>query len=115
MGVIWAIVLGIAGSFLAAIIGQFIGWYKAGQGGKKEGRSCRACFAGALAWTALGRKELGAGSNWRKRLGQNIELARHVPDERPHSFVDPALFCVPIYFFGGEEGRGFPALTISTA
>ena len=42
MGVIWAIVLGIAGSFLAGIIGQFIGWYKAGQGGKKEGRSCRA-------------------------------------------------------------------------
>ena len=115
MGVIWAIVLGIAGSFLAAIIGQFIGWYKAGQGGKKEGRSCRGRFTEGLAWTVLGRKELGAGSNWRKRLGQNIELARHVPDERPHSFVDPALFCVPIYFFGGEEGRGFPALTISTA
>jgi uncharacterized membrane protein YeaQ/YmgE (transglycosylase-associated protein family) len=32
MGVIWTIVLGIAGSFLAGIIGQFIGWYKAGQG-----------------------------------------------------------------------------------
>jgi uncharacterized membrane protein YeaQ/YmgE (transglycosylase-associated protein family) len=32
MGVIWTIVLCIAGSFLAGIIGQFIGWYKAGQG-----------------------------------------------------------------------------------
>jgi uncharacterized membrane protein YeaQ/YmgE (transglycosylase-associated protein family) len=32
MGFIMTIVLGIAGSFLAGIIGQFIGWYKAGQG-----------------------------------------------------------------------------------
>jgi uncharacterized membrane protein YeaQ/YmgE (transglycosylase-associated protein family) len=32
MGVIWTIVLGIAGSFLAGIIGQFTGWYKAGEG-----------------------------------------------------------------------------------
>jgi uncharacterized membrane protein YeaQ/YmgE (transglycosylase-associated protein family) len=32
MGVIWTIVLGIGGSFLAGIIGQFIGWYKSGEG-----------------------------------------------------------------------------------
>jgi len=32
MGFIMTILLGIAGSFLAGVIGQFIGWYKAGQG-----------------------------------------------------------------------------------
>jgi uncharacterized membrane protein YeaQ/YmgE (transglycosylase-associated protein family) len=32
MGFITTILLGIAGSFLAGVIGQFIGWYKAGQG-----------------------------------------------------------------------------------
>jgi len=32
MGFIMTIVLGIAGSFLAGVIGQFIGWYRAGEG-----------------------------------------------------------------------------------
>ena len=32
MGFITTILFGIAGSFLAGIIGQFIGWYKAGEG-----------------------------------------------------------------------------------
>ena len=32
MGFIMTILLGIAGSFLAGVIGQFIGWYKAGEG-----------------------------------------------------------------------------------
>ena len=32
MGFIMTIVLGIAGSFLAGIIGEAIGWYKAGEG-----------------------------------------------------------------------------------
>jgi uncharacterized membrane protein YeaQ/YmgE (transglycosylase-associated protein family) len=32
MGIIMTILLGIAGSFLAGVIGQFIGWYKAGEG-----------------------------------------------------------------------------------
>ncbi len=32
MGVIMTILLGIAGSVLAGIIGQFLGWYKAGEG-----------------------------------------------------------------------------------
>jgi len=32
MGFIITMVLGIAGSFLAGVIGQFIGWYKAGEG-----------------------------------------------------------------------------------
>lgn len=32
MGLIMTILLGIAGSFLAGIIGQFIGWYNAGEG-----------------------------------------------------------------------------------
>jgi uncharacterized membrane protein YeaQ/YmgE (transglycosylase-associated protein family) len=32
MGFIATIVLGIAGSFLAGVIGQFFGWYQAGEG-----------------------------------------------------------------------------------
>jgi uncharacterized membrane protein YeaQ/YmgE (transglycosylase-associated protein family) len=32
MGFIMTIILGIAGSFLAGIIGQAIGWYRAGEG-----------------------------------------------------------------------------------
>jgi uncharacterized membrane protein YeaQ/YmgE (transglycosylase-associated protein family) len=32
MGFIMTILLGIAGSFLAGIIGQAIGWYRAGEG-----------------------------------------------------------------------------------
>ena len=32
MGFIMTVLLGIAGSFLAGVIGQFFGWYKAGQG-----------------------------------------------------------------------------------
>ncbi len=32
MGFIMTLVLGVAGSFLAGIIGQAIGWYKAGEG-----------------------------------------------------------------------------------
>ncbi len=32
MGFIMTILLGIAGSFLAGIIGEAIGWYKAGEG-----------------------------------------------------------------------------------
>jgi uncharacterized membrane protein YeaQ/YmgE (transglycosylase-associated protein family) len=32
MGLIMTILLGIAGSFLAGVIGQFLGWYKAGEG-----------------------------------------------------------------------------------
>jgi len=31
-GLIMPILIGIAGSFLAGIIGQFIGWYNAGEG-----------------------------------------------------------------------------------
>ena len=33
MGIIMTILLGVAGSFLAGVVGQFIGWYKAGEGG----------------------------------------------------------------------------------
>ncbi len=32
MGFIATIVLGIAGSFLAGVIGQYFGWYQAGEG-----------------------------------------------------------------------------------
>jgi uncharacterized membrane protein YeaQ/YmgE (transglycosylase-associated protein family) len=32
MGIIMTILLGIAGSFLAGVIGQSLGWYQAGQG-----------------------------------------------------------------------------------
>ena len=32
MGFIMTVVLGIAGSLLAGVIGQFFGWYKAGEG-----------------------------------------------------------------------------------
>ena len=33
MGFIATIVLGVAGSFLAGVIGQYLGWYQAGEGG----------------------------------------------------------------------------------
>lgn len=32
MGFIATILLGIAGSFLAGVIGQFLGWYRVGEG-----------------------------------------------------------------------------------
>ena len=32
MGFIATVVLGIAGSFVAGIVGQFLGWYQAGEG-----------------------------------------------------------------------------------
>ncbi len=32
MGFIMTVLLGIAGSFLGGIIGQFLGWYQAGEG-----------------------------------------------------------------------------------
>ncbi len=32
MGILMTILLGIGGSFLAGVIGQSIGWYKAGEG-----------------------------------------------------------------------------------
>ena len=32
MGFIATIILGIAGSFLAGVIGQYFGWYQAGEG-----------------------------------------------------------------------------------
>lgn len=32
MGFISTILLGIAGSFLAGVIGQYLGWYQAGEG-----------------------------------------------------------------------------------
>jgi uncharacterized membrane protein YeaQ/YmgE (transglycosylase-associated protein family) len=32
MGFVMTIVLGIAGSFLAGIVGEAVGWYKAGEG-----------------------------------------------------------------------------------
>ncbi len=32
MGLIMTVLLGIAGSFLAGVIGQAIGWYRAGEG-----------------------------------------------------------------------------------
>jgi uncharacterized membrane protein YeaQ/YmgE (transglycosylase-associated protein family) len=32
MGIIMTIILGVAGSFLAGVIGQYLGWYKAGEG-----------------------------------------------------------------------------------
>ena len=32
MGFLMTILLGIAGSFLAGVVGQFLGWYRAGEG-----------------------------------------------------------------------------------
>jgi uncharacterized membrane protein YeaQ/YmgE (transglycosylase-associated protein family) len=32
MGFIMTIVLGVGGSFLAGVIGQYLGWYQAGEG-----------------------------------------------------------------------------------
>jgi uncharacterized membrane protein YeaQ/YmgE (transglycosylase-associated protein family) len=33
MGFVTTVVLGITGSFLAGVIGQYLGWYQAGEGG----------------------------------------------------------------------------------
>lgn len=33
MGFVTTVLLGIAGSFLAGVIGQYLGWYQAGEGG----------------------------------------------------------------------------------
>jgi len=33
MGFMVTVLLGIAGSFLAGVIGQYLGWYQAGEGG----------------------------------------------------------------------------------
>lgn len=32
MGFVMTVLLGIAGSFLAGVVGQFLGWYRAGEG-----------------------------------------------------------------------------------
>lgn len=32
MGFLMTILLGIAGSFLAGVVGEFLGWYRAGEG-----------------------------------------------------------------------------------
>ena len=32
MGFLMTILLGVAGSFLAGVVGQFFGWYRAGEG-----------------------------------------------------------------------------------
>lgn len=32
MGFLMTILLGVAGSFLAGVVGQFLGWYRAGEG-----------------------------------------------------------------------------------
>jgi uncharacterized membrane protein YeaQ/YmgE (transglycosylase-associated protein family) len=32
IGLIMTIILGVAGSLLAGVIGQYVGWYKAGEG-----------------------------------------------------------------------------------
>lgn len=32
MGFLMTVTLGIAGSFLAGVVGQFVGWYQAGEG-----------------------------------------------------------------------------------
>ena len=32
MGVLMTILLGIAGSFLAGVVGEYLGWYQAGEG-----------------------------------------------------------------------------------
>lgn len=32
MGFLMTIALGVAGSFLAGVVGQFVGWYQAGEG-----------------------------------------------------------------------------------
>jgi len=52
---------------------------------KKEGRSCRACFTGALGWVVLGGQGLGARGSCPNRLDQKSGLGRHVPYERPYS------------------------------
>ena len=45
------------------------------------------CFAGGLGWTVLGGQGLGARGSCQNRLDQDVGLARHVPHERPYSFL----------------------------
>ena len=59
MGFLMTIVLGIAGSFLAGVIGQYLGWYQAG-----EGAGFIASVIVAIILLAIyGRLRQGTGGN----------------------------------------------------
>ena len=55
MGFIATILLGIAGSFLAGVIGQFLGWYRAGEGAGFIGAIVGAVIVLAV-WGFLARR-----------------------------------------------------------
>jgi hypothetical protein len=58
---------------------------------EKWGRSCRACFTGALGSGIVGGQGLGSRGSYRNRLDQDIGFAWHVPHERPYSPFPTAL------------------------
>lgn len=58
MGFVMTVMLGIAGSFLAGIIGQFMGWYRAG-----EGAGFIASVVVSIVLLVIYGKVRGSGSN----------------------------------------------------
>ena len=64
---------------------------------EKWGRSCRACFTGALGSGIVGGQGLDLRGSYRNRLDQDIGFAWHVPHERPYSpFPRGNLFTISI-------------------
>lgn len=58
MGFVMTVMLGIAGSFLAGVIGQFMGWYRAG-----EGAGFIASVVVSIVLLVIYGKVRGSGSN----------------------------------------------------
>lgn len=58
MGFLMTILLGIAGSFLAGVVGQFFGWYRAG-----EGAGFIASVIAAILLLVIYGKVRGSGSS----------------------------------------------------
>ena len=59
MGFIMTILLGIAGSFLAGFVGQFFGWYQAGEGA----RFIASVIASTVLLLVYGRLRQGSGGS----------------------------------------------------
>lgn len=58
MGFVMTILLGITGSFLTGVIGQFLGWYRAG-----EGAGFIASVVAAIVLLVIYGKARGSGSS----------------------------------------------------
>ena len=79
-----ALVLGVAGSFLAGVIGQFLGWYKAGEG------------AGFIASVVVGMLSSLA---WILLSGDTFKDVYGIAHERsPVPFSQPGIATIPLSF-----------------